>query len=107
MPTTIPVEPSPSAVPSVSTLYQNVPNPFNPTTQIRFDVATPGRVHLRVYDVAGKLVRTLVDETRPAGRYTETWAGLDVAGAKVASGVYFYRLDAAGFAATRKMVLLQ
>jgi hypothetical protein len=106
-PTGVPIGPSPTAVPSVTALHQNTPNPFNPTTQIRFDLAAVGRVELRIYDVTGKLVRTLVDETRPAGRYAETWTGLDAAGDKVASGVYFYRLDAAGVAATRKMVLLQ
>jgi flagellar hook assembly protein FlgD len=91
----------------VSALHPNVPNPFNPTTTIAFDLASAGRVQLRIYDVTGKLVRTLVDESRPAGRYTETWTGIDVVGARVASGVYFYRLDAMGFASTRKMVLLQ
>jgi hypothetical protein len=100
-------EPSVDVVPAVTALHQNTPNPFNPATRIQFDLAAPGRVRLRIYDATGKLVRILVDETRPAGRYTESWMGLDVSGARVASGVYFYKLDATGFAATRKMVLLQ
>jgi hypothetical protein len=100
-------DPAVDAVPAVSALHQNVPNPFNPTTMIAFDVAVAGRVQLRIYDVSGKLVRTLVDESRLAGRYAETWTGIDALGTRVASGVYFSRLDAEGFAATRKMVLLQ
>jgi hypothetical protein len=100
-------EPIVEAAPAVTALYANVPNPFNPSTRIAFDLASAGRVRLRIYDVAGRLVRTLVDEDRAAGRYTETWTGLDTRGARVTSGVYFYRLDAPSFTATRKMVVLQ
>ena len=95
------------AVPAVTQLHQNVPNPFNPTTRIAFDLATAGLVRLHVYDAAGRLVRTLVDEQRAAGRYTDTWTGVDGSGRRVGSGVYFYRLDAPGYQSTRKMVLLQ
>jgi hypothetical protein len=100
-------DPTLDAPPAVTALHPNVPNPFNPTTRIGYDLATAGRAQLRIYDVTGRLVRTLVDEVRAPGRYTATWTGLDAAGAKVASGVYFARLDATGFATTRKMVLLQ
>jgi hypothetical protein len=106
-PTDRPGDAAVEAVPAVTALHQNVPNPFNPTTTIAFDLASAGHVQLRVYDVTGKLVRTLLDTWRPAGRYAETWTGLDATGAKVASGVYFSRLDSEGFVATRKMVLLQ
>jgi hypothetical protein len=94
-------------VPRVTVLHQNVPNPFNPTTTIRFDLAQAGRVELRVFDVAGRLVRTLASGVHEPGRHTMVWNGLDTGGRRVASGVYFYRLDAPEFVATRKLVLLE
>jgi hypothetical protein len=86
----------------------NYPNPFNPTTTIRFEVAATGRATLRIYDVQGRLITTLVDDVRERGiEYRVTWDGRDDDGRAVASGVYFARLEAAGFAQTRKMVLLR
>ncbi|MBN1886044.1 MAG: T9SS type A sorting domain-containing protein [Candidatus Krumholzibacteriota bacterium] len=95
---------TPSA-PAASFLDQNYPNPFNPSTTIRFGLDAPAVVTLRVYDVAGRLVRTIVDERRPAAAYAETWDGLDRHGRPAASGVYFYRLRAGDFVETKKMVL--
>ena len=87
---------------------QTYPNPFNPVTTIEYQVATPGRVTLRVYNVAGQLVRTLVDGQVAAGVvHTARWRGLTDAGAQVSSGVYFYKLVAEGYSTTRKMVLLK
>jgi hypothetical protein len=95
-------------VPTVSALHQNRPNPFNPTTTLTYDVATPGAVSVRIYSVSGKLVRTLVDEYKPAGRYDVVWDGRDNNGTTVTTGVYFYRMTAVGFASqTRKMLLLK
>jgi hypothetical protein len=89
-------------------LDSNYPNPFNPTTTIRFGVAQQGRVTLRIYDVRGALVRTLVDDVREAGvEHRVRWDGRDDRGRSVASGVYFLRLEAQGFFETRKMVLLR
>jgi hypothetical protein len=88
-------------------LEQNVPNPFNPATAIRFAIAAPARVDLVIYDVAGRRVRTLVSGHRPPDTYRVTWDGTDDRGARVASGIYFYRLTAGNFAQTRKMVLLK
>jgi hypothetical protein len=88
-------------------LYQNAPNPFNPTTAIRFDTAREGNVELRIYDGSGKLIRTLVDRHLPATNHEVTWDGRDDRGAAVASGVYFYRLVAADQRAIKKMVLLK
>ena len=88
-------------------LLANYPNPFNPSTTIRYRLASPGRVQLMVFDAAGRRVRTLVDEERAAGSHDVTFDGRDDAGAAIASGVYFYRLDADGFSQTRKMVLLK
>ncbi len=88
-------------------LYQNVPNPFNPTTTIRYDVLTRGDVSLRVYDVSGRLVKTLVNGPQSAGRQSATWDGTDENGNRVGSGVYFYQLKTAGTVFTKKMVLLK
>ena len=92
-------------VPAKSYLAQNAPNPFNPSTAISFGLAENGRVTLSIYDVSGRLVRTLIDETRNAGLYRETWDGRNAGGAAVSSGVYFYRLRAGTFSGTKKMVL--
>jgi hypothetical protein len=95
-------------VPAQTALHQNVPNPFNPMTQISFDLAQNGHVALRIYDVAGRLVRTLVDKDMVAGRsHSVLWNGLDDQNQRVASGVYFYRLDAAGTSMTKKMVVMK
>jgi hypothetical protein len=92
---------------SLSELSQNSPNPFNPLTDIRFYVAVGGKVALRVYDVAGRPVNTLVDGWREAGSYTVTWNARDDNNNPVASGIYFYRLEAPGFSQVRKMVILK
>jgi hypothetical protein len=95
-------------VPTVNGVAQNVPNPFNPITTITYDVATPGNVRIAIYDVAGRLVRTLVDESAPAGRFDAVWDGRDNRGAAVHSGVYFYRMTAPGYQSpTKKMLLLK
>ncbi|MFQ5599308.1 MAG: FlgD immunoglobulin-like domain containing protein, partial [Candidatus Krumholzibacteriia bacterium] len=94
-------------VPRATRLHQNAPNPFNPTTEIRFDLARDGRVALRIYDVAGRRVRTLVDGQMPPGFHASAWDGLDEAGRRVSSGVYFYRLEAGDVTATRKLVVMK
>jgi hypothetical protein len=99
----VPVE-QPSAVYS---LAQNYPNPFNPSTTIRFSLRSKGKVTVRIYNVAGQLVRTLVDEVRDAGVYREVWHGTNGRGAKVASGVYFYRMESGVWMDTKKMILLR
>ncbi|MCK4539408.1 MAG: T9SS type A sorting domain-containing protein, partial [Candidatus Krumholzibacteria bacterium] len=83
--------------PAVSSLAQNYPNPFNPATTLKFDLALKGHVSLKIYNVAGQLVRTLVSEERDAGRYNEVWDGRSNSGSKVASGVYFYRMKTGSF----------
>jgi hypothetical protein len=96
------------AIPSAFALYPNVPNPFNPTTVIRYDMPqNGGEVSLRIYDAAGRVVKTLVAGTPAAGQRSITWDGRDDAGRPVASGVYFCRLTASGYANTSKMVLLK
>jgi FlgD Ig-like domain len=94
--------------PPTALALDNFPNPFNPTTTIRYALPKPARVSLSVYDVAGRLVRTLVPGTlHPAGVFDVKWDGTDEAGRTVASGVYFYRLRAGAETLTRKAVLLK
>jgi len=101
------IDPEPFA-PERYALYQNAPNPFNPTTEIRYDVpSSGGHVRLRVYDVHGRLVRTLVDSEQAGGAKSLIWDARDDSGSLVATGVYFYRLDAPGFSETRKTVVMK
>ncbi len=93
--------------PTASRLHNCFPNPFNPTTTIRFDIAQPAPTSLKIYDVAGHLVRVLVDEHLVAGRYEEAWDGRNDAGQKISSGVYFYKLTTAEYEQTKKMVLIR
>ena len=87
------------------------PNPFNPMTSIEYTVAAPSRVTIRVYDVAGKIVRTLVDSHVAAGRRTAVWDGTTDAGPRAASGVYFVRMegrsDGGAFHRVGKAVMLK
>lgn len=86
-------------VPEVFTLSQNYPNPFNPGTRIEFQVPEQSRVTLRVFDLLGRPVKTLVDGVFPSSRgtpYFALWDGTDASGARVASGVYFCRMNATG-----------
>ena len=95
------------AVPTRLALEPNVPNPFNPSTTIRFALPRDTRVSLVVYDTRGRRVRTLVDDDLVAGTHDVTWTGRDDRGAAVGSGVYFVRLDAQGKALRQKMVLVE
>ena len=89
-------------------LSQNFPNPFNPNTTIHYNVkAGGGQVSLRVFDVSGRVVRTLVNGSQTAGAKSVTWNGTNDAGQRVASGIYFYRMIAPDFTQTKKMVLLR
>lgn len=95
-------------VPGRFGLDQNVPNPFNPATKIRFEIPNEGaRAILEIYDLAGRHVRTLVDGLVPAGENFAVWNGTDGEGREVPSGVYFYRLRAGERETTRKMLLLK
>jgi cytochrome c553 len=88
-------------------LFQNSPNPFNPTTAIRYSLDSRQRVTIRIFDVKGQLVRTLVDEDRPAGVQKVFWHSLNDHGNRVASGVYFIEMRAENFREMRKAVLLK
>lgn len=99
--------PGPAAPDCQWALSQNTPNPWTGRTEIAYEVAAPSRVSIRVYDVGGRLVRTLVDEHLEPGRYSVAWDGTAGTGAPVASGVYFYKMEGAGFKATRKIVVVK
>ena len=88
-------------------LEQNMPNPFNPSTAIGYQLPEAGMVRLAIYNLIGQEVRVLVNERRNAGSFTATWDGADALGRRVASGIYLYRIQAGSFSATRRMLLLK
>jgi hypothetical protein len=88
-------------------IHAAVPNPFNPTTQINFEIAEAGPVSLRVYDLAGRIVRTLVDESLTAGRHVKPWHGEDGRGRAAASGVYLIVLETHSGRDVRRVALVQ
>ncbi|UCB51649.1 MAG: T9SS type A sorting domain-containing protein [Candidatus Zixiibacteriota bacterium] len=94
-------------IPNTYRLFHNYPNPFNPETQIKYDLPLSGNVTLSVYNVLGQKVRALVDGMQEAGHRSVTWDGRDDAGREVASGIYFYKIKAEDYQMTMKMVLLK
>lgn len=94
-------------VPTIYTLNQNYPNPFNPVTTITYTLAKSGKINLAVYNLLGQKVRTLVNSNATAGLHINKWNGLDDHGKKVASGIYFYKLEADNFTAVKKMIMLK
>lgn len=101
------VDDRPGRLPDEFSLEQNVPNPFNPDTRIEFSLPAKAAVTINIYDILGRKVLTLLDETIPAGRHTVVWHGLDDAGSSVPSGVYLYSLKAGEYSRARKMVLIK
>jgi hypothetical protein len=107
------IEMSGAEVPASYALEQNYPNPFNPTTTIRYALPVDARLTVTVFDVLGRKIATLVDDVQAAGVKSVEWSGRNGAGAQVASGVYFYRIDATpvaggeAFTSMRKMMLLK
>jgi hypothetical protein len=93
--------------PSMGALLFNSPNPFNPRTAIHFLLESNAPVRLLVFDLAGRSVRTLVDDALPAGRHAAVWDGRDDDGREMASGTYYYRLVAGETTQTRRMVLVR
>jgi len=92
-------------IPETFALYQNFPNPFNPSTIIRYDVPRSSHVTIRVYDMLGHVVKTLVQGEVEAGTHSVEWDGRNQRGERVSSGVYFYRIEAGSFTKTMKMIL--
>ncbi|HMI32236.1 MAG TPA: FlgD immunoglobulin-like domain containing protein, partial [Candidatus Limnocylindrales bacterium] len=103
--TAVEITPPPSFV---DALLQNRPNPFNPETMIPYSLATPGRVSVRIYDVGGRLVRTVVDAIQPAGIHAARWNGVVESGKRSASGIYFYVITYPdGHKSSKKMTILR
>jgi hypothetical protein len=96
-----------TGLPIAFDLAQNYPNPFNPYTNIEFSLPEASNVTLTVYDSNGRKVATLADSRFPAGIHTINWQGQESSGQQIATGVYFYRLQAESFTDTRKMVYLK
>jgi flagellar hook assembly protein FlgD len=94
-------------VPTTYALQQNFPNPFNPSTTIEFQLPASGFVELKVYDIAGREVTTLVSDVKNAGTHRIQWNAVDDRGMKISSGVYFYRISAGQFNQIKKMILLK
>ncbi|MFQ6092857.1 MAG: T9SS type A sorting domain-containing protein [bacterium] len=94
-------------LPAEYSLAQNYPNPFNPGTAIEYALPWTARIKLSIYNVLGQEVKVLVNSEMEGGYHTVSWDGKDAFGQDVASGVYFYRLDAGQFTQTRKMMLLK
>ena len=94
-------------LPATFSLAQNYPNPFNPMTKIAFELPRATHARLEIYNIVGRKVVTLVDETCSAGSYVADWDGRDDNGHAVASGFYLYRLETENHVATRKMILLK
>ncbi len=102
------IEPTTSNLPLAPALYEGIPNPFNPSTLIRYDVPSPGgAVAIGIYDVSGRLVRALVQAEETPGEKSVIWDGRDNGGEDVSSGVYFCRMTLGSFLQTRKFVLLR
>jgi hypothetical protein len=92
-------------LPGTFALHQNYPNPFNAETRIRFTLDRAGPVSMKIFDVTGRLVRTLIETDLPSGEHRAGWNGTDDRGRALASGVYFCRLETGQTAGARKMIL--
>ena len=100
------VESNESVVPDKYSLEQNYPNPFNPSTVIRYSVVSPSFVALKIYNILGNEIATLIDEYKPAGTYEVEFQST-VGSLQLASGIYFYKLMAGDFVQTKKMMLIK
>ena len=96
-----------SIAPVSFVLHQNYPNPFNPVTTIQYELPENSFVNIRIYDLKGRLVNTLVSKGQTAGYKAIKWAGVDDKGKAVSAGIYLYEIQAGNFRETKKMVLLK
>ena len=93
--------------PTEFALLQNYPNPFNPETTIKYNLAEGANVQLRIYNIVGQVVKTMVGERQSAGRYQVRWNGTDDRGVAVSSGIYFYQISAGKFQDVKRLMLLK
>lgn len=105
--TRFPELPEAQDLPVSSGISGSTPNPFRPSSEIRYEIATPSLVSLELFDPRGRLVRTLVSEALPTGRYGVQWDGRDAAGRPARNGIYFARLAVGRETTHRKLVLLR
>ncbi|RLC50903.1 MAG: hypothetical protein DRI23_06130, partial [Candidatus Cloacimonadota bacterium] len=94
-------------IPENTALLGNYPNPFNPTTEISFALKDAEKVNLEIFNVRGQKVKTLVNKSMDAGLHQIVWEGLDDAGKQISSGIYFYKMQAGEYNATRKMIMMK
>lgn len=94
-------------VPEAFNADPNYPNPFNPSTTVRYALPEASDVQVTIYNIQGQQVRALVQDRQEAGYYRVTWDGRDDAGRAVSSGIYFYRFVSKGLVQTQKMLLLK
>jgi hypothetical protein len=94
-------------IPETFALHANYPNPFNPTTTISYDLPEQSQITLGIYDILGKQIKTLINQSQDAGSKIAIWDGTDNLGRQVSAGVYLYQIQAGAFTQTRKMLLLK
>ncbi len=107
LPTDVGENPDRAAIPDNFILQANYPNPFNPSTTIKYALPERSDVTISIYNILGQKITTIVNETKPAGEYTTIWDGRDANGRPVASGLYLYQIKAGKFTESRKMLLLK
>ena len=88
-------------------LHQNYPNPFNPITTISYQLSEISKVSLKIYNIKGQLVNTLINEIKPAGEHSVVWNGIDQSNQSVPSGIYLYRLKTKDDSQIKKMILMK
>ena len=93
--------------PEEFSLHQNYPNPFNPVTTLRYDLPENGHVNVIIYDMLGKQVKTLINQTQDAGYRSIIWDATNDYGKPVSAGIYLYQIQAGEYISTKKMVLLK
>ena len=95
------------AIPEQFSLHQNYPNPFNPVTTLRYDLPENGHVNITIYDMLGREVTTLINQTQDAGYRSVIWNATNNYGEPVSAGIYLYQIQAGEYMQTKKMVLLK
>ena len=96
-----------ASIPNIFSLHQNYPNPFNPFTSLRYDLPNDGLVNITIYDIIGRIVKTLVNSSQTAGHKLVRWNATNNRNEPVSAGIYLYTIQADGFRQTKKMVLLK
>jgi flagellar hook assembly protein FlgD len=94
-------------IPMEYSMSQNYPNPFNPVTTIRYSLSNSGTVDLKIFNVLGQNVRTLVSEHQQLGSYSVTWDGKDNRGILLSSGIYYYQIQANNYRSVKKMTFIK